>query len=89
MDISIDLVSRTPVYTQLIDQVKAGVQLGKLKPGDQMPSIRQLAADLGINQNTVAKAFRLLERDSVIETRGYRGSWRTPCSWGRYSDRSC
>lgn len=75
MEISIDLNSQTPVYIQLIDQVKTGVQLRKLKPGDQMPSIRQLATDLGINHNTVAKAFRLLERDSVIETRGYRGSY--------------
>ena len=46
-----------------------------VKPGDPLPSIRQLANDLELNSKTVAKAYKLLERDSIIETRGYRGSF--------------
>jgi GntR family transcriptional regulator len=51
------------------------VQAGALQPGTPLPAIRQLAADLQINPNTVAKAYSLLERDAVIETRGRRGSF--------------
>ncbi len=51
------------------------MQSGRLRPGDPLPSIRQLAGDLAINLKTVAKAYRLLERDAVIQTRGYRGSF--------------
>ena len=47
---------------------------GLLKPGDPLPSIRQLANALELNHNTVAKAYRILERDSVIQTKGYRGT---------------
>ena len=47
---------------------------GLLEPGDSLPSIRQLANDLELNHNTVAKAYRILERDSVIQTKGYRGT---------------
>jgi len=47
---------------------------GLLKPGDPLPSIRQLANDLELNHNTVAKAYRILERDCVIQTKGYRGT---------------
>ena len=52
--------------------------IGELSPGDALPSIRQLANDLELNHNTVAKAYRLLERDSVIETKGYRGTFIHP-----------
>jgi GntR family transcriptional regulator len=51
------------------------VQSGRLRPGQPLPSIRQLANDLALNLKTVAKAYRLLERDAVIQTRGYRGSF--------------
>lgn len=75
MDITIDIDSPEPLFAQLITQVKQAVQRGKVKPGDPLPSIRQLAADLDLNSKTVAKAYRLLERDSVIQTRGYRGTF--------------
>ena len=51
------------------------MQSGRLRPGEPLPSIRQLANDLALNLKTVAKAYRLLERDAVIQTRGYRGSF--------------
>ena len=78
MQIIIDIEAPTPVFTQLIEQIKKAVQSGKLIPGDALPSIRQLANDLGVNNKTVAKAYRLLERDSVIETKGYRGTFIHP-----------
>jgi GntR family transcriptional regulator len=78
MEISIDIDSRTPQFEQLIEQIKAAVTGGVLKPGDALPSIRQLANDLELNSKTVAKAYKLLERDSVIEAKGYRGTYVHP-----------
>jgi GntR family transcriptional regulator len=75
MRITIDVNAEPPVFTQLMEQVRDAVQSGSLKPGAPLPAIRQLAADLQINPNTVAKAYALLERDSVIETRGRAGSF--------------
>lgn len=66
------------MFTQLIDQIKGAVKGGDLEPGDALPSIRQLANDLDLNNKTVAKAFRLLERDNVIQTKGYRGTFVHP-----------
>lgn len=78
MEIVIDTGSSHPVFSQLIDQIKKAVLSGALNPGDTLPSIRQLANDLALNHNTVAKAYRLLDRDSVIETKGYRGTFIHP-----------
>jgi GntR family transcriptional regulator len=78
MQISIDVDAPIPPFAQLIAQVKAAVQSGRLKAGEPLPSIRQLANDLALNLKTVAKAYRLLERDAVIQTRGYRGSFVHP-----------
>ena len=74
MRIQIDTNLSTPLFQQLMDQIKNAVMDGLLKPGDLLPSIRQLANDLELNHNTVAKAYRLLERDSVTQTKGYRGT---------------
>ena len=74
MRIKIDTNLSTPLFQQLMDQIKKAVMDGLLKPDDPLPSIRQLANDLELNHNTVAKAYRLLERDSVIQTKGYRGT---------------
>jgi GntR family transcriptional regulator len=78
MDIVIDIDAPVPVFSQLIDQIKTAVLGDQLRPGDPLPSIRQLANDLNLNSKTVAKAYRLLERDSVIQTRGYRGTFVHP-----------
>lgn len=78
MEVVIDLDAPVPVFAQLIQQIKRAVQAGDLRPGDPLPSIRQLASDLDLNKKTVAKAFGRLERDSVIETKGYRGSFVHP-----------
>jgi GntR family transcriptional regulator len=78
MEITIDIESPQPPFEQLIEQIKAAVTAGVLKPGKALPSIRQLAVDLELNSKTVAKAYKLLERDEVIEAKGYRGTFIHP-----------
>ena len=78
MEIIIDIDDSVPLFAQLIGQIKDAVVGDKLRPGDALPSIRQLANDLELNNKTVAKAYRLLERDSVIQTKGYRGTFVHP-----------
>jgi GntR family transcriptional regulator len=75
MELIIDLEDATPIYTQLVTRIKKAIEQGQLAPGAPLPSIRQLANDLDVNSKTVAKAYRLLERDTVIESRGYRGTY--------------
>ncbi len=72
---TVDPRSGVPIYLQLTDQVKRSVALGVLKPGEQLPTVKQLALDLTINPNTVARAYRDLERDEIIETAPGRGSF--------------
>jgi GntR family transcriptional regulator len=67
--------SGEPIFAQLIRQIRQAVSGGELKPSTPLPAIRQPAADLQINPNTVAKSYGLLERDGVIETRGRSGSF--------------
>ncbi|MCH8173070.1 MAG: GntR family transcriptional regulator [Proteobacteria bacterium] len=78
MEIIVDIDGVVPLFAQLIEQIKKAVLSDKLGPGEPLPSIRQLANDLGVNNKTVAKAYRLLERDSVIQTKGYRGTFIHP-----------
>jgi GntR family transcriptional regulator len=78
MEISIDIEDDTPLFSQLVNQIKQAVQSDQISPGAPLPSIRQLANDLELNNKTVAKAYRLLERDAVIQTRGYRGTFVHP-----------
>lgn len=78
MQINIDIEAATPLFNQLMAQIKQAVVNGDISPGMPLPSIRQLANDLEINNKTVAKAYQLLERDSVIQSKGYRGSFIHP-----------
>jgi len=73
--LTVDPRSGVPLYLQVIEQVKRSVALGVLGSGEQLPTVKQLALDLTINPNTVAKAYRELERDGVIETAPGRGSF--------------
>ena len=75
MELVIDQHSPTPPFEQLRVQVIEGVRAGVLSPGDKLPTVRRLAGDLGLAPNTVARAYRELERDEVIETRGRLGSF--------------
>jgi GntR family transcriptional regulator len=67
--------SGVPIYLQLMEQVKHGIETGALRPGEQLPGIRPLAEDLVINPNTVAKAYRELEHEGVIELRHGAGAF--------------
>ena len=71
----IDPRDTRPIYEQIIDSIKEQVLKGILKPGDQLPSVRQLAAMLTVNANTVMKAYSELEREEVIETRRGKGAF--------------
>ncbi|HEV7179438.1 MAG TPA: GntR family transcriptional regulator [Candidatus Baltobacteraceae bacterium] len=73
--LTVDPRSGVPIYLQVIEQVKRSVAIGILSAGEQLPTVKQLALDLTINPNTVAKAYRELERDGVIETAAGRGSF--------------
>jgi GntR family transcriptional regulator len=72
---TVDPRSGVPIYLQIMEQVKRSVALGVLAPGEQLPTVKQLAADLVVNANTIARAYRELERDQVIETMPGRGSF--------------
>lgn len=74
----IDAASPTPPYEQLRVQIADAVASGELAPGAKLPTVRRLAEDLGIAPNTVARSYRELERDQVIETRGRLGSFVAP-----------
>src|SRR6185437_784079 len=73
--LTVDPRSGVPIYLQIIEQVKRSVALGILQAGEQLPTVKQLALDLTVNPNTVARAYRDLERDSVIQTAPGRGSF--------------
>lgn len=67
--------SGVPIYLQLMEQVKHGIENGALRAGDQLPGMRPLAEELVINPNTVAKAYRELEHEGVIELRHGAGAF--------------
>jgi len=71
----LDLHSGTPVYRQIMDQVRGGIASGALAAGDQLPTVRQLAVDLEINPNTVVRAYRELEFGGLLETHQGTGTF--------------
>lgn len=75
MQIRIDNASNRPVYRQIIDQVKRDIALGRLIKAEKLPTVRQLAAQLAINPNTIAKAYRQLEAEGIIVTRPGSGAF--------------
>jgi len=73
--ISVDPASPVPPYEQIRAQVAAQARDGRLPPGTRLPTVRRLATDLGLAVNTVARAYRELERDGVVLTRGRNGTF--------------
>ncbi|MDL2233988.1 GntR family transcriptional regulator [Ruminococcaceae bacterium OttesenSCG-928-L11] len=73
--IKLDLQSRLPIYEQLKARISELVLTGVLKPDDQLPSVRTFARELGINPNTVQKAYQELERDNIVYSVAGRGSY--------------
>ena len=75
MRLEIDSESKVPIYVQVEDQIRALIAAGQLRPGEQLPTIRELAADLRVNYNTIARAYLELDRDGVISTQRGRGTF--------------
>jgi GntR family transcriptional regulator len=73
--VSIDPRDPVPIYAQLERGFRAAIATGRLRPGDQLPTVRQLAVDLQVNANTVARVYSELERAGVIETKRGVGSF--------------
>ena len=78
--------SGVPIYLQLMEQVKHAIETGALRPGEQLPGIRPLAEELVINPNTVAKAYRELEHEGVIELRHGAGAFVSEQREGEEAD---
>ena len=72
--VSLDARDATPIYAQLDRGLRAAIASGRLKVGDQLPTVRQLAVDLRVNANTVARVYADLQRAGVLETRRGVGS---------------
>jgi GntR family transcriptional regulator len=71
----LDFRSHVPIYVQLVDRIKNLVASGTLGPGDQLPTVRQMAAELRVNFNTIARAYRILDEEGVISTQQGRGTY--------------
>jgi GntR family transcriptional regulator len=75
LKVNLDFNSGIPIYVQIVDQVRALLLSGELKPGDQLPTVRQLASELRVNFNTIARAYRLLDEARLISTQRGRGTY--------------
>ena len=75
LKVNLDFSSGIPIYVQIVDQVRALLLSGDLKPGDQLPTVRQLASELRVNFNTIARAYRLLDEAKLISTQRGRGTY--------------
>ena len=75
MQLSINTADPRPIYVQIMDEVRRAIVLGTLRPEDPLPSVRQLAADLRVNPNTVAQAYRELERAGTLYVRRGQGTF--------------
>lgn len=81
MEYSLDTRSGVPFYRQIVQQVKLAIGGGGLRPGEQLPTVRQLAVDLSVNPNTVVRAYRELEYEGLIDTQQGSGTFvaDAPC----------
>ena len=75
MKLHIEPESKAPIYIQVEEQIRSFIAAGQLRPGDQLPTIRELAADLRVNYNTIARVYLDLDRDGVISTQRGRGTF--------------
>jgi len=75
MNFQIEPDSKVPIYIQLEEQIRSMIAAGQLQPGDQLPTIRELAATLRVNYNTIARVYLDLDRDGIISTQRGRGTF--------------
>ncbi len=73
--VNLDYTSRIPIYEQIVNQIERYVALGILKPGEQIASIREMALSLGINPNTVKKAYSILDTKKIIQMYSTKGTF--------------
>ncbi len=73
--IELDFRAHIPIYVQIVDQFHIRIDAGELKPGDQLPTVRELADELEVNFNTVARAYRILDDNGAISTQQGRGTY--------------
>ena len=77
LTLRLDFHSGLPIYTQIVNQIQSQLANGRLKPGDQLPTVRALAQELRVNFNTVARAYRILDEARIISTQQGRGTYIT------------
>jgi GntR family transcriptional regulator len=75
MNLEIDFRSGIPIYLQVVEQIKGLIAGSRLKPGDQLPTVRALAMELRVNFNTIARAYRILDESRIISTQQGRGTY--------------
>ena len=73
--IELDFRAHIPIYVQIVDQIQRRIDAGELKPGDQLRTVRELADELEVNFNTVARAYRMLDETGAISTQQGRGTY--------------
>jgi GntR family transcriptional regulator len=75
MNLEIDFRSGLPIYMQVVERIQERLAAGRLKPGDQLPTVRSLALELRVNFNTIARAYRILDEAGIISTQQGRGTY--------------
>ena len=80
IEFKLDSKSGVPIYRQIMDQVRHGIASGRLRPGEQLPTVRALAVELAVNPNTVIKAYSLLEQQGVLTTEQGSGTFVSEAS---------
>jgi len=75
MNLEIDFRSGIPIYLQVVERIKERLAAGRLKPGDQLPTVRSLASELRVNFNTIARAYRIMDESGIISTQQGRGTY--------------
>lgn len=75
LNLQLDFRSGVPIYVQIVEEIQQSLAAGQLKPGDQLPTVRQLASDIRVNFNTVARAYRMLDDAGLISTQQGRGTY--------------
>jgi GntR family transcriptional regulator len=75
MNLELDFRSGIPIYLQVVERIKERLASGKLKPGDQLPTVRSLALELRVNFNTIARAYRIMDESGIISTQQGRGTY--------------
>jgi GntR family transcriptional regulator len=75
MNLELDFRSGIPIYVQIVERIKEMIASGRIRPGDQLPTVRTLALELRVNFNTIARSYRILDQAGIISTQQGRGTY--------------